>query len=1647
MKLLFKLAGNAYECFFPRLALLAVGILLCGGLVAEAQGAQPVVAIHDSEYTRALENINASGATPSGGGTTGKEWWTTDWHYFVMPEAVKEALKSDGTKFTVLGDSNIISGALLTNGLPKYPIVISLASEAILDSEIAQFTNYVAAGGFLFIGSSAFTRNTNGTARGDFAFATEMGVHSFNSALNNWVQNSTYARQGSHRINTHIPGGTLTWRLPSSSEEIPWGTNPTRVYQQAHDVWRVVNSNATVIAQGDSSPFLTVKQYGQGYFIYCSAMQPLLGNGGWAPTMYAYLTLRRSIEWAFETANVPVMKISPWPFQYDAAYMVRHDLENLSNEIAGAHSSALMEYTNGARGDYYFCTGTLREDMSGAYNTNTVINNLRGAISTNGATMTTHQGGLKNANNLSLTRSDYDYWHWGTDEVLDITPAGYSSGSNYAYSSLSLSFQDIESWFSGLMTNGMRIWCSPYFDATREGSMNIQSHLNVKIAGEQKVAPFPHWTLSTVTPNKRFSILSEPLSDWFVGSQISHSMEAGHNTSTVRAEVDFYYNLGALINQYSHTLSTGLGPSGSTATDYLLYTTDTNRFPRLWLANGIGIYNWWLQRSNVQITANYTTNDNQFSAQFGISGSTSTNTAVELITPVTFGFCNLQVFTNGVLAPTNIYRTQGQLVRLRVGTTVTNATINYYPQSPAAVVFSENFDALSTPSLPAGWSTSASGSQSAWVTQSAVADTAPNAAFSANASNVGVNELVTPAINLSPGQAVIAFRNNYNMEAGSGGVGYDGGVLEVKIGTNAYQDIIVAGGSFVSGGYNSLIDSGFGNALSNRQAWSGSSGGFITTVANLPTLLSNSVVKFRWRCGTDDGGVSGTGWRIDGVVVTNLVCNCCVVGTNSPTLPAQTNRTVDELSSLSVTNTATDADMPNDFLNYTLQNAPAGVAIDSNGVITWTPSESQGPSTNNITTIVTDSGGRTATNSFSVIVNEVNSAPTLPVQGNRSVSEMTTLTVTNAASDSDLPANSLTYMLIAAPVGAIISTNGVITWTPLEAQGPGTNTITTTVSDGALSATNSFTVTVNEVNVAPVFVGTPTNRTVAELATLTVTNNATDADVPANTLTYSLQNPPGGAVISTNGVITWTPTETQGPSTNTFTTIVSDGLVSATNSFVVTVTEVNVGPVFVGTPTNRTIAELTILTVTNNATDVDAPTNALTYSLQNPPSGAVISTNGVINWTPMEAQGPSTNTITTIVSDGALSVTNSFVVTVTEVNVAPVFVVTPTNRTIAELATLTVTNNATDADVPSNTLAYSLQNPPSGAVISTNGVITWTPTEGQGPSTNTITTVVNDGDLSTTNSFTVTVTEVNVAPVFVGTPTNRTVAELTTLTVTNNAVDADIPANTLTYSLQNGPSGAAIDTNGVISWTPSEVQGAGTNTITTIVSDGLLSATNSFTVTVTEVNVAPVFVGTLTNLTVAELTTLTVTNNATDADVPANTLTYSLQNAPVGAAIDTNGVITWTPTESQGPGTNTITTIVSDGAQSATNSFVVVVTEVNSAPILPTQNGVVVAELTTLTVTNAATDADFPANVLTYQLINAPSGTSVSAAGVISWTPTEMQGPSTNTITTVVNDGALSVTNSFVVTVTEMNVAPVFVATPTNRTIAELTTLTVTNNA
>jgi len=53
---------------------------------AKAAGAtKPLVAIHVSELTQALESMPAVAPTPTGTGTTDFQWFYTSWHYFVIP--------------------------------------------------------------------------------------------------------------------------------------------------------------------------------------------------------------------------------------------------------------------------------------------------------------------------------------------------------------------------------------------------------------------------------------------------------------------------------------------------------------------------------------------------------------------------------------------------------------------------------------------------------------------------------------------------------------------------------------------------------------------------------------------------------------------------------------------------------------------------------------------------------------------------------------------------------------------------------------------------------------------------------------------------------------------------------------------------------------------------------------------------------------------------------------------------------------------------------------------------------------------------------------------------------------------------------------------------------------------------------------------------------------------------------------------------------------------------------------------------------------------------------------------------------------------------------------------------------------------------
>ena len=173
----------------------------------------------------------------------------------------------------------------------------------------------------------------------------------------------------------------------------------------------------------------------------------------------------------------------------------------------------------------------------------------------------------------------------------------------------------------------------------------------------------------------------------------------------------------------------------------------------------------------------------------------------------------------------------------------------------------ESFDGVTPPALPTGWSSTT------WVTSNSgvptpPADTPPNAAFVDDPATISDKQFLSPNIPFVADAAFpqLAFRNNFNLQDG-----FDGGVLEISYDGLTFQDIVAAGGTFVRGGYNGTISSCCGNPLAGREAWTGNSGGFIDTTVNLPHHSGSYIL--RWRMGSDSS-VSGEGWRVDNVAIT-----------------------------------------------------------------------------------------------------------------------------------------------------------------------------------------------------------------------------------------------------------------------------------------------------------------------------------------------------------------------------------------------------------------------------------------------------------------------------------------------------------------------------------------------------------------------------------------------------------------------------------------------------------------------------------------------------------------------------------------------------------------------------------------------------------
>ena len=167
---------------------------------------------------------------------------------------------------------------------------------------------------------------------------------------------------------------------------------------------------------------------------------------------------------------------------------------------------------------------------------------------------------------------------------------------------------------------------------------------------------------------------------------------------------------------------------------------------------------------------------------------------------------------------------------------------------------------------------------------------------------------------------------------------------------------------------------------------------------------------------------------------------------------------------------------------------------------------------------------------------------------------------------------------------------------------------------------------------------------------------------------------------------------------------------------------------------------------------------------------------------------------------------------------------------------------------------------------------------------------------------------------------------------------------------------------------------------------------------------------------------------ATDPN-PGDTLTWSLDVSPAGMTISATGLVAWTPGAT---GTYPTTVRVSDpGGLFATQSFSVAVAAANAAPIITSIPVTAATQGVPYAYQATATDPD-PGDTVTWSLDASPAGMTISATGLVQWTPTNAQAIAAGGVNGVsvraTDSGGLFATQAFAVTVANVNDAPIAVA-------------------
>ncbi|MCS6232747.1 tandem-95 repeat protein, partial [Shewanella baltica] len=274
--------------------------------------------------------------------------------------------------------------------------------------------------------------------------------------------------------------------------------------------------------------------------------------------------------------------------------------------------------------------------------------------------------------------------------------------------------------------------------------------------------------------------------------------------------------------------------------------------------------------------------------------------------------------------------------------------------------------------------------------------------------------------------------------------------------------------------------------------------------------------------------------------------------------------------------------------------------------------------------------------------------------------------------------------------------------------------------------------------------------------------------------------------------------------------------------------------------------------------------------------------------------------------------------------------------TITGSPTLTINQGAsylftpTAADSPGDTLSFSILNKPVWATFNpTTGTLSGTPSNQDVGITNSIVISVSDGTLSASlPAFNLTVVNVNDAPIISSTAITAATQD-TAYSYTFAASDADV-GDVLTFSAVTKPSWLSFNAaTGVLSGTPGNADlGAHQVTLRVTDTDGL-TAEQSFTITVTNVNDAPV--ATSSTVTLEEDNSVMITLAAEDAD--NDPLTYAVVSQPESGTLEQHGTVWLYTPEKDFNGTDLFSFIAKDAELSSEPATVTInVTPVNDDP-------------------------------------------------------------------------------------------------------------------